>query len=1267
MVQHKAQDVSAKPRTGDIQISEDIDFKTMLLPIPIVQGLKKSGYLKPSPIQRKALPLVRCGLDLIIQAKAGTGKTCVFTVAALELVQPTLPRLQAVVLAPTREIAQQITEVITAIGQDCPGLKTCCFVGGYPLSLDTSKAVGCHIAVGAPGRMKHLIDKEILNTEHVRLFVLDEADKLMEKMFVNDINVIFSHLPESKQVLACSATYTADLMGFVSCYMYRGQYVTPEPASGANTTVLVGIRQYICVLTPHVNRLAQLRLKEKQLLHLLRSVPFNQCLVFSNLHTRAVSLCNMLRGQGWSAEWIAGRQEQADRVIALSQLKEHKVRVLVTTDLTARGIDVENVNLIINLDVPIDHHTYLHRMGRAGRYGSHGMVVTVVSSEGELDAFKRHLGAIGGTSQSVSKIPEDFINLDLWTTSEDHFEKVYGVVHSKKHSSHKKYVHKGSSKIVKPTSQKKNGKLLVEVFEDGNASKKSTDTDEKFSQESTDSDSDEDFGENVSSIGDVTVDIKEDTNKSENRTDTDEKFSQESSDDSAVIVKCDKEAVPEKNVCSCDLFKVQPTDIATEVGPSLFCATMSEEHWHKVLPVVVQESKIPLNTPLILVDCKLFRVKSMQEFGESSLAVDQNESQLISFESESCRTDDFLSFEEINSVLKSEVINLNSCPKKNNLDKILSFNEIKDFIDDCAFETTSPSGEKNENCENVRRMLTKYKKNRKELENLFKRLDCFDVVGWMAVDEKFNILEKFKNDLNEVFALMLVKCHTGRDHIKVLGTNSDCKEMEDKKSDIGQVLAFNLNTLRLTTPLSMLNIVEQLMITNKLTDKKYVCVDTNEKGDVAENGHEELKKGQREVSNLKKVVKTNKHKIEMNNSSKCSETSGSGNQYKTSSSERNLNVPYNKHYPIDDVSNRTSEESSAVYGKEKSRPISKQTLGKVKPTKAQVRHHSSLKCGTNRSFASETIGERLPVESKISQIHKRRDEIDMKSNRRVTSKPGKGICLTPLNAEQCINPCDASNRNQPHSSTGSEDSGSYIDMSQNLMKWNELHDFEESDSESSEESDVLRHSKPSKVRNSSTDSSDVSFETSQVMKQKDFHDRLAKQIKKQREKHRNITLKAEFDDGNSFKFKASSLNCFERGSEHQERRKDLVKSSHYTNGNVKRTNNSWAFELNNSSKELYKYLDGKQDEDRVHTLRNRKFVHDAQRKRSSTQNTQNKDQGHENHCYQNQTPNNGQSAKPRTLRADNLFSEWYYTWYTQVRERAQEIEMTEYINSMSTP
>ncbi|KAJ8370312.1 hypothetical protein SKAU_G00103400 [Synaphobranchus kaupii] len=372
-VKKTAHDIHTRRRTDDVLPSEGIDFASLLLSQPVQDGLLASGFHKPSPIQLKAIPLGRCGLDLIVQAKSGTGKTCVFATIALDSLITENMTTQVLVLAPTREIAVQIHSVVMAIGSALEGLECHVFIGGTPVSQDKTRLKKCHIAVGSPGRIKQLIELGFLSTASIRLFVLDEADKLLEEgSFQDQINWIYSSLPANKQMLALSATYPESMAQHLTRYMREPTFVRLNPTDPG----LIGLKQYYRVVKSHHLPHKIFEEKVQQLFELFSKIPFNQALVFSNLHSRAQHLADILTAKGLPAVCISGGLSQDQRLEAMSKLKQYQCRVLISTDLTSRGIDADKVNLVINLDVPKDWETYMHRIGRAGRFGTHGLAVT---------------------------------------------------------------------------------------------------------------------------------------------------------------------------------------------------------------------------------------------------------------------------------------------------------------------------------------------------------------------------------------------------------------------------------------------------------------------------------------------------------------------------------------------------------------------------------------------------------------------------------------------------------------------------------------------------------------------------------------------------------------------------------------------------------------------------------------------------------------------------------------------------------------------------
>ncbi|XP_026762484.2 probable ATP-dependent RNA helicase DDX20 [Galleria mellonella] len=402
-----AHDISIGQRSQDIQISEDVTFDTMLLTSNTLQGLKSSGFKKPSPIQLHGIPMGKCGFDLLLEAKSGTGKTAVFSVIALEKLN--LDKgLQAVILAPTREIASQICDVIKQIGSYYKGLNIEVVMGGLPVQDDICKFKNkVHIVVGSPGRLRHLIQDKYIDVSAVRLLVLDEADKLMEKSFQSDIRFIFSILPKEKQVIMSSATYSEYAKDFITNYVQHSQHICPN-----TNCILLGVKQKITLVKYNSNIVRQTQYRFKELLRILTAKQFKQCLLFCNYQVRVAEVHKLLLQNKWPAEQLYGQQEQTDRLDALKTLQEYKCRILICSDLAARGIDASNVDLVINFEPPLEWQTYLHRIGRAGRFGSYGMSITILSEGKEEEKFKRMLILMKNTLNIKELWSDNDINFD---------------------------------------------------------------------------------------------------------------------------------------------------------------------------------------------------------------------------------------------------------------------------------------------------------------------------------------------------------------------------------------------------------------------------------------------------------------------------------------------------------------------------------------------------------------------------------------------------------------------------------------------------------------------------------------------------------------------------------------------------------------------------------------------------------------------------------------------------------------------------------------
>lgn len=260
-----------------------------------------------------------------------------------------------------------------------------------------------HVIVGSPGRLKHLIQNNHIDVSSVTLLVLDECDKLMEKSFLSDVNYIFTALPIQKQVIMSSATYPEHCMKFINAYVKCAQRVCTD-----SNSILVGIRQNVVTVPCNNNIVKQTNYKFDELLKILSNHQYKQCLIFCNYMARAVDIHKRLKKEMWPAELLHGQLNQTHRLNTLKALQQYKCRILISTDLAARGIDASNVDLVINFEPPYDWQTYLHRIGRAGRFGSYGIAVSILSEGKEVDKFK--------TTLRTMEIP--IIIKKLWTGDE---------------------------------------------------------------------------------------------------------------------------------------------------------------------------------------------------------------------------------------------------------------------------------------------------------------------------------------------------------------------------------------------------------------------------------------------------------------------------------------------------------------------------------------------------------------------------------------------------------------------------------------------------------------------------------------------------------------------------------------------------------------------------------------------------------------------------------------------------------------------------------
>ncbi|KAI9253364.1 P-loop containing nucleoside triphosphate hydrolase protein [Phascolomyces articulosus] len=360
-------------RSRDVQINEDVDFEALIQNKQLLKGLEQAGYARPSPIQLQAIPLGRLGVDLIAQAKSGTGKTVVFGVISLETVRAIGIHPQVLMVAPTREIAIQIRDVIRNLAKYTPGIRCEAFIGGTAHHSNAKLLKNCHIVVGTPGRLMALLHDHSLITRDIKLLVLDEADKLMSEVFGQQIQYINNQLPKKKQTLAFSATFTQELLDSFQNMMNQPQIVRLT----TEVPELEEVQQYCKKISvekqesesDYSQKLKVYKAKFEMVAELLSKIPFYQCMIFVNSVPRAVELSKWLTQEGWMSGHISGGLTQVQRMAVMEKMRDFKLRVLVCSDLIARGIDIDRVNLVINIDYPREIETYMHRVGRTGRFG----------------------------------------------------------------------------------------------------------------------------------------------------------------------------------------------------------------------------------------------------------------------------------------------------------------------------------------------------------------------------------------------------------------------------------------------------------------------------------------------------------------------------------------------------------------------------------------------------------------------------------------------------------------------------------------------------------------------------------------------------------------------------------------------------------------------------------------------------------------------------------------------------------------------------------
>ncbi|MFN7146146.1 MAG: DEAD/DEAH box helicase [Myxococcota bacterium] len=363
----------------------DPSFDALGLVEPLRAALADKGHTAPTPIQVQALPPVLAGRDLCAAAPTGSGKTAAFALPILQRLATTPGEgIRALVLAPTRELAVQIDEAFGAYGAHLPTVRHGVVYGGMkPRAQRRALEAGVDVLVATPGRLLDLCAQGVVALDHVECFVLDEADRMLDLGFQQDLRAIVKRLPARRQTLLFSATLPENIVKLAAGILRDPVRVSAAPPEDR----VAGHVQQVVLLVEKPDKRAQLA-------RILADPAVTRALVFIRTRDAADRLANALRAAGVRAEAIHADRPQADRERALADFAQGTARVLVATDIAARGLHVEGVTHVVNYDVPSVPETYLHRIGRTARAGASGVAITLCAKEerGFLTAIERVLG-----------------------------------------------------------------------------------------------------------------------------------------------------------------------------------------------------------------------------------------------------------------------------------------------------------------------------------------------------------------------------------------------------------------------------------------------------------------------------------------------------------------------------------------------------------------------------------------------------------------------------------------------------------------------------------------------------------------------------------------------------------------------------------------------------------------------------------------------------------------------------------------------------------
>jgi len=371
-----------------------MSFEDMKINDCILRGIYAYGWEKPSLIQSEGIPLILSERDVIIQAQSGLGKTGTFAISTLQIIDPDTPSIQGVIILNTRELADQVFNVIRTIG-DYMKINFVKCVGKTRVDHRMHYEDRATILIGTPGKISSVLERRMINQKiKLKILVIDEFDKTLETDFIPTMKQVFTFTDETTKIVLVSATLNSDVLDFVETFMKNPKRITVKDEELS----LEGIKQY------HIF-LGKEEWKFETVMDLYKSLVVAQSIIFVNSKRKCDQLEQMFREQDFTIKSLHGGMDQIERDLIMEEFRHGAIRILLSTDLTARGIDVPSVSLVINYDLPLDKSQYIHRVGRTGRYGKKGFAINLVGHRSEMTQLRAIEECYG---VMIPELPNDF-------------------------------------------------------------------------------------------------------------------------------------------------------------------------------------------------------------------------------------------------------------------------------------------------------------------------------------------------------------------------------------------------------------------------------------------------------------------------------------------------------------------------------------------------------------------------------------------------------------------------------------------------------------------------------------------------------------------------------------------------------------------------------------------------------------------------------------------------------------------------------------------